>query len=257
MRRIIASVTLVLGALAACAAQELNLNLVTRLDGNKSWPLKSTSSGNNRINWGNSSLYVLADGSFTGKLSYDIAMNFLNSDPVSLYSNTGSCVETNWLNWADFTYSFNDSWSVSAGKQIMLLGGWEIDMYDFDQLTDLCSQDWQLINVYQWGGKVAYSPSEEHLFAVQVSSSPLRDLLLEGNEIAASFQTRNTVGIWESIFSANYIQTPYEECPAMYMATFGNQIVTDRICAFIDYTLKTPGNQDFGALRSSDRKSVV
>ena len=143
MRRIIASVTLVLGALAACAAQELNLNLVTRLDGNKSWPLKSTSSGNNRINWGNSSLYVLADGSFTGKLSYDIAMNFLNSDPVSLYSNTGSCVETNWLNWADFTYSFNDNWSVSAGKQIMLLGGWEIDMYDFDQLTDLCSQDWQ------------------------------------------------------------------------------------------------------------------
>ena len=257
MRRIIASVTLVLGALAACAAQELNLNLVTRFDGNKSWPLKSTSSGNNRINWGNSSLYVLADGSFTGKLSYDIAMNFLNSDPVSLYSNTGSCVETNWLNWADFTYSFNDNWSVSAGKQIMLLGGWEIDMYDFDQLTDLCSQDWQLINVYQWGGKVAYSPSEEHLFAVQVSSSPLRDLLLEGNEIAASFQTRNTVGIWESIFSANYIQTPYDECPAMYMATFGNQIVTDRICAFIDYTLKTPGNQDFGALRSSVTASLA
>ena len=43
----------------------------------------------------------------------------------------------------------------------------------------------------------------------------------------------------------------------MYMATFGNQIVTDRICAFIDYTLKTPGNQDFGALRSSVTASLA
>lgn len=257
MKRIIASVTLVLGAFATGVAQEMNLNLVTRLDGNKSWPLKSTTSSNNRINWGNSSLYLLADGSFSEKLSFDVAMNFLNSDPVSLYSNTGSCVETNWLNWADFTYSFNDNWSVSAGKQIMLLGGWEVDMYDFDQMTDLCSQDWQLINVYQWGGKVAFLPSEDHLFALQVSSSPLRDLLLEGNEIAASFQTRNTVGIWESIFSANYIQTPYEDCRSVFMATFGNMFATDRLNAFLDYTLKTPGNSDFGALRSSLTASVA
>ncbi|MGN0201917.1 MAG: hypothetical protein ACI399_03315 [Candidatus Cryptobacteroides sp.] len=183
-------------------------------------------------------------------------MNFLNSDPISLYSNTGSCVETNWLNWADFTYSFNDCWSVSAGKQIMLLGGWEIDMYDFDQFTDFCSQDWQLINVYQWGGKVAYSPSEEHIFALQLSSSPLREFLLKGNEIAVSFQTRNTVGIWESIFSANYIQSPYEECRDLFMATFGNSISTDRLQAFLDYTLKTPGNSDFGALRSSITASL-
>lgn len=251
MKRIIASVALVMSTFAVCAAQEMNLNIYSRLDANKAWPLESTSLSNNRINWGNSSLYLMTDGSISEKLSFDVSMNFLNSDPVSLYTNTGSCVETNWLNWADFTYSLSDKWSISAGKQIMLAGGWEIDMYDHEQHLDLCSMDWQLINVYQWGGKVSFAPSEDHTFAVQVSSSPLRDYLFKDKEIAASFQTRNTAGAYSNIFSANYIQTPFEECPSLFMAGIGNMVETDNLSAFVDLMFKTPGNADFGSLNTS------
>jgi hypothetical protein len=251
MRRIIASVALVMSAFAVCSAQEMNVNIYSRLDANKPWPLESSTFSNNRINWGNSSLYLMTEGSFSEKLTFDVSLNFLNSDPEALYTNTGSCTELNWLDWADFSYSFDDRWSVSAGKQVMLANGWEFDPYDVEQHLDLCSMDWMLVNVYQWGGTVTFAPADEHSYALQVTASPLREGLFDSGEIAVNAQTRHSWGNYSGILSVNYIQTPFEECSSLGMMTLGSQFATDTFAAFLDITGKTPNTSDFGALNTT------
>jgi len=257
MKKIIVCLALVLSTFAVCAAQEMNVTVYSRLDANKPWPLESTTLSNNRINWGNSSLYVMTDGSIADKLTFDVSLNFLNSDPESLYRNQWRCDNLSWVNWADLTFAINDKWSLSAGKQIMLAGGWELDPYDHEQHLDLCSMDWQNINVYQWGSTVKFAPSEDHSYAFQITTSPLRDYFWEGTAFAANFQTCHTFGNYSGIYSANYIKNTFMDDADIAMITLGNQYSNDLLTAYIDLKEKTPCNSDFGALNTTITGSVT
>lgn len=251
MRKIIACAALFLSAFAVSTAQELNLGIHSRLEANQPWLTESSSLSNNRINWGNSGLFVTADGSFSDKLSFDASLTLLTSDPAWLYQNTLGTAECGWINWANLLFTPSDVLTFGVGKQIMFAGGWENDPYDFEQHLDLCSQDWQGNNVYQWGGSVTYSPNENQSYGFQITTSPFRESLLVGNGSAASFQTRQSAGIWSGILSINYLQAYLDEAPALGMITLGNKLENDNLQTWVDFTLKNALGCDLNGMNAS------
>ena len=257
MRKIIACAALFVSTFAVMTAQELNLGVHSRLEANKPWSSESSTLSNNRINWGNSGLFMTADGSFSDKLSFDSSFSLLTSDPAWLYQNTLGCSDCGWINWLNLLYTPNDRLSFGVGKQIMFAGGWENDPYDFEQHLDLCSQDWQGNNVYQWGGSVVYAPDEDHSYGFQITTSPFRESLLVGNGTAASFQGRHSSGIWAGILSINYLQAYLDEAPALGMITLGNKLEDDNYQAWVDVTLKNALGCDLNGMNTSVTASYL
>ena len=127
-----------------------DLTVIPRLEGIQSFPLGSDASKD--ISWGNSSLYTLFEGNLNEHFSYSVCNHWLGDDPEWLYKNTLHSDNTNWVDWVNLTYAIGN-FSITAGKDMVTMGGIEYDDYDFDVYTDLCSGLWQNYSCYQWGLK--------------------------------------------------------------------------------------------------------
>lgn len=120
---------------------------------------------------GNSSIYALLDGAFSENLSFSVSTHLLSSDPAALYQGTLYSNCTNWLDWAYMTYDFG-KFNVELGKNMMHWGTFEMQEYDFDSWFDLASCQWLSLPVYQWGGSVRWTPSEDFNLGLQMTTSP-------------------------------------------------------------------------------------
>ena len=56
--------------------------------------------------------------------------------------------------WLQLEYRPDEHWSLSGGKQVVDIGGWEYDRAPIDLY--FCSEFWNQIPCYQWGARVAY-----------------------------------------------------------------------------------------------------
>ena len=124
------------------------------------------------VTLGNSSLYSLFEGNITDNLSFSVCNHWLSSESKSLYQNTWHSDDVSWCDWANLTYSFGNFY-VTAGKDMVSMGGFEFDQYDFDVHPDLCSSLWNNFSCYQWGGKFGFMNEDETQgISLQLTSSP-------------------------------------------------------------------------------------
>lgn len=156
---------------------------------------------------GNSSFYAVLDGAFNSKLSYSAELHLLSSCPGDLYKSTGYSDSSNWLDWAYLSYNFGQ-FSLSAGKQAQFIATWENDEYDFDQYYELASWYWNNFQVYQWGLKLDWSPSEVHTVGASWMTSPFGERpFASGLYTYSLYWNINPCDWFSDLTTVNFVQT--------------------------------------------------
>ena len=152
----------------------------------------------------NTSLYTLIEGAFgDSDFSYSIEGHLLSTNPSSLYANSFRSDEVNWLDWANVTYA-PGNWYFTLGKDILSIGSFEEDEYDFDQHINLCSSLWNNLQVYQWSAKAAWANDEGSLDAsFQIASSPYGTRPFQSGLYAYSMALRSESDCFSSYNSLN------------------------------------------------------
>ena len=240
MRRLIFSITAATLCGLAASAQEassasengIEVSAIARFDVNPYFPVKRGSETD--FSFGNTSVYTFIDGTFGRGWSYSISNHWLGvdwyknlpDDKLSpLYSNTWHSDETNWIDWATIGYELATenagTWSFTLGKDMMTIGLTELDDYDVDCHFDLSSFFWNGspletdngtwfdngMQVYQWGGSVAWlSSSESTGFKFQMSSSPYSVRPYQDFKKAFAFQWDESAGCWNGRLSVNAVE---------------------------------------------------
>ena len=156
------------------------------------------------VTLGNSSLYSLFEGNISENLSFSVCNHWLSDEPKYLYKNTWRADDVNWCDWAYLEYAAGN-FLITAGKQVMTIGGFEFEDYDFDVHPDMMTGLWNNFQCYQWGGKVGWMDDEETtgLF-LQATSSPYGEKPFD--KMAYSMQFQGNYGSLSLLYSTNLIQ---------------------------------------------------
>ncbi len=109
--------------------------------------------------------------------------------------------------WIYATYT-NKNWSVSAGKQVVGIGGYEYDGAPIDLY--FCSEYWNNIPCYQIGFSGSYKTSDQKdSFMIQFCESPFRrNVANVGNREMFAYNAMwyGSHGFYSSIWSVNMIE---------------------------------------------------
>lgn len=174
--------------------------IVPRIDVNPYAPLKN--GGYKGFDLGSTSLYGLFEGAFgESDFSYSVEAHLLSSDPAALYGNTFRSDDVNWLDWANITYAPGNLY-FTAGKQIMSVGSFEIDDYDYDAHINLCSTLWNNLQVYQWGIAAGWISDDESTdLSLQMVTSPYGERPFSSGLYTYSALWRGEYGPWMPLWS--------------------------------------------------------
>ena len=172
------------------------------------------------VTLGNSSLYSLFEGNISENLSFSICNHWLSSEPKYLYKNTWHSDDVNWCDWAYLEYSIGN-FLITAGKQVMTIGGFEFEEYDFDVHPDMMTGLWNNFQCYQLGGKFGWmNESESTGLFLQATSSPYGEKPFDA--MAYSLQYQGNYGPFSMLYSTNLIEDWDGEY--QWMVTLGNQL---------------------------------
>lgn len=106
---------------------------------------------------------IRMDGQITPKFTYSWRQRFNKVNSAADFVNN-----TDWLH---LTYRPNQNWAISAGKQVVMIGGWEYDRAPID--VYYCSEYWNNVNCFQLGASVAFTTNEGNdTLTFQVCQSP-------------------------------------------------------------------------------------
>ena len=90
------------------------------------------------------------DGQITPKFTYSWRQRFNRMNTASDFAHN-----TDWLH---LTYRPTKNWAISAGKQVVMIGGWEYDRAPIDLY--FCSEYWNNVACYQLGASVAFTTNK-------------------------------------------------------------------------------------------------
>ena len=189
---------------------------------------------------GNSSLYSLFEGNISDKLSFSVCNHWLSTDPKPLYQNTWRSDDVNWCDWAYLEYT-PGNFVLTAGKQVVTFGGFELEEYDYDVHMHMMSALFGSFQCYQWGLKAGWMNSEETtgLF-LQATSSPYGEKPFDAMVYSAQYQ--GYYGPVSLLYSANMMKNWDGE--NVFMFTLGNQVELGDWTLQADFTNKV-GSYDF------------
>lgn len=150
------------------------------------------------------------DGQITPKFTYSWRQRFSKVNSFADFVNN--------TDWFHLTYRPTQNWAISAGKQVVMIGGWEYDRAPID--VYFCSEYWNNVNCFQLGASVAYTTNEGNdTITLQVSQSPYdtRDT----DFYAYNLYWMGSHGFYTALHSLNFSQY----APGKYEAyvVLGNQ----------------------------------
>ena len=191
------------------------ITIIPRIDFNPVF-----TNGVSEITLGNSSLYSLFEGTLSPSLSFSVCNHWLNADPEPLYANTWYADDVNWCDWAYLEYS-PGNFILTAGKQVVTYGGFELEEYDYDVHLDMMSGLFNNFQCYQWGLKAGWMNDAENtgLF-LQAVSSPYG--IRPFDAMVYSLQYQGYYGPLSLLYSTNCIDT--WENGYKWMFSLGHQL---------------------------------
>lgn len=150
------------------------------------------------------------DGQITPKFSYSWRQRFNRMNSLSDFAHN-----TDWLH---LTYRPTENWAISAGKQVVMIGGWEYDRAPIELY--FCSEYWNNVACYQLGASVAYTTNEGNdTLTFQFCQSPYDHA--EADYFAYNLYWSGQHGFFSALYSLNFSQY----APGKYDAyvVLGNQ----------------------------------
>lgn len=231
----------------------LLMQTIFRLDGSfEQW--NNGGSLTRTVSPSNSGLYTILDGNLTDNLSTFCSFHWLNSDPASLYKGSFRSDVGNWVDILTFTYSFPNSMYVTAGKDFMAVGGFEQDPSSSMVYYDLATNNWNMMQVYFYGGRIGYTFGEDGCqdSFLQIIGSPFSEKIWENGLMTATLGWNGRVtSNWRTMYSATMMQAGGEQ--DIYMLSLGNEWTAGPFIFTLDvmpraYGLKNFFNQEFSSV---------
>lgn len=175
-------------------------------------------------------LKILADGKIADKFTYSFRHRLYidNGDTRSFFNAT---------DWANVTYTPNERFSVTAGKQMICIGTIEYDYAPID--VYFASDFWNHVSPFQIGLNVGYSPAEGHKLYAQVTNSPFSVKALENMFAYNVIWYGRLAPKVSTIWSVNMIE--YEKGHFINYLALGNKFDLDRLEVDLDYMNRYAG----------------
>lgn len=137
------------------------------------------------------------DGQITSKFSYSWRQRFNRANSISEFAQN-----TDWLH---LTYKPTENWAISAGKQVLMIGGWEYDRAPIELY--FCSEFWNNVNCYQLGASVAYTTnSGNDTILFQACQSPYDTTSADVDYYAYNLYWSGSHGFYTALYSLNFMQ---------------------------------------------------
>ena len=137
------------------------------------------------------------DGQISPKFSYSWRQRFNRANSISEFAQN-----TDWLH---LTYKPTENWAISAGKQVLMIGGWEYDRAPIELY--FCSEFWNNVNCYQIGASVAYTTnSGNDTILFQACQSPYDTTLSSVDYYAYNLYWSGSHGCFTALYSLNFMQ---------------------------------------------------
>lgn len=191
---------------------------------------------NNNSGFKGKYLNIRMDGNLTDNFSYSYRQR-LNKPNV----NATFFDATDWLT---LTYKCNN-WSVSAGKQVVAIGGYEYDRPPID--IYFSSEYWNNIACYQIGVSGSYTTNDgKNQILVQFCESPFRKNavnVLNEEMFAYNLMWYGNHGFFSSMYSLNFI----EYLPGKFInyIALGNRFTFGKFALELDIMNRAMGGSDF------------
>ena len=136
--------------------------IVPRFEANPAYSYIDRSWG---FDFGATSLYTVFDGNLGEYFSFSFSNHWFAyqtsfDDTKDLYRNTWRADECNWVDWANVSLHLGN-FALTLGKDYIHFGTFEVDAYDFDAHSQINSLFWYNYQVYQWGGSLSWTSSDE------------------------------------------------------------------------------------------------
>lgn len=169
-------------------------------------------------------LNIAIDGHISPKFNYAYRQRLNRT-----HSDESFFDATDWI-WLNYQPSKN--WGISAGKQVVMIGGFEYDRNP----TDLyfCSEYWNNIACYQFGASVTYTTNKgTNKITAQVCQSPFRTADKEHNLYAYNLFWMINEGCYTGLHSLN--ASEYLHGEYVFYVALGNQFKWGDATLQIDY----------------------
>lgn len=141
--------------------------------------------------------------------------------------------------WITLTYT-TGNWSVSGGKQVVAIGGYEYDQAPID--VYFASEYWNNIPCYQLGASLTWKNKKgSDSFTAQVTQSPFK--ANAGDMYAYNVMWCGSHGWFNTIYSANLI----EYLPGKYISyiALGNKFNVGEVTIVADIMNRASGDHTF------------
>lgn len=205
------------------------LRVEARLDYQRDWLDGTTIDSNSGFE--GKFINLRLDGNITDNLSYSWRHRFNRNTK-----------DANFFDATDWVYlAWNTgSWTLSGGKQVVAIGGWEYDRAPIDLYG--CSVFWNNVPCYQIGASAAYNFSTGDKLMFQFCESPFYTTA-NRNLYAYNLYWTGSHGIFQPIWSANLL----EYRPGHYISylALGNKFTVDRWSLELDFMNRAASHQTF------------
>ncbi|MGE0078719.1 MAG: hypothetical protein AB7S48_12740 [Bacteroidales bacterium] len=169
-------------------------------------------------------LNIILEGEINDKFAYKYRQRMIK-DSKSEYQSYFNATD-----WLYLTYKINNNFSISGGKQVVAIGGFEYDATPIDLY--LWSTFWNNVTCYQIGGMVNYNTTDnKHTVGFQITNSPfttetLQDIYSYNLIWYGNFNWFNT------IYSLNRVE--FEKNNYINYIALGNKFSTNNLSMEVD-----------------------
>lgn len=179
-------------------------------------------------------LVVALDGTIGNKFSYHLRQR-INSPNIGFANTFFQGTDWAYLNW-----NFTDNFFLSAGKQVVAIGGWEYDSNPIDIYYG--TEFWNHVCCYEMGASLNFKDNtgKNHLL-FQVCNSPFINQAMQ-SIYAYNLMWYGNFGIFKTAYSVNMIESQ----PGQFInyISLGNKLQFNGVEMYLDVTNRASFEQE-------------
>ncbi len=216
-----------------CFAQnnEFSLKFNTRADFD--YEYFDNNNINDRVGFAAKFLNIMLDGKINDKFEYHWRQRLNRTNFTSNFFEA--------TDWAYLSYHINDNLTLSAGKQVVAIGGFEYDYAPIDVYfySDFCNI---MPSCYEFGTSLTWGFIKGQALTFQISNSIFKQQPFDGLLAYNFLWNGNITDFWKTLYSVNLIE--FQRNQYVNYIALGNQFYFGDFVIDLDYTNKYIDGQE-------------
>lgn len=170
-------------------------------------------------------LNIMLDGKINDKFEYHWRQRLNRTNFTSNFFEA--------TDWAYLSYHINDNLTLSAGKQVVAIGGFEYDYAPIDVYfySDFCNI---MPSCYEFGTSLTWGFSQGQALTFQISNSIFKQQPFDGLLAYNLLWNGNITDSWKTLYSVNLIE--FRKNQYVNYIALGNQFYAGDFVIDLDYT---------------------